>query len=781
MKQSNSRISVLFLISIFLFPQTVNFSKGCGGWDSEDIINTSMFIPEIIEETRFDPFFLSIWDYYDKTITEGRIEPNSLEVGDYNLQEWRSYFEGISEEQVNTIVYQKSIASMDSFMLACDKRLASTPEFYQFAQGKTNLKEGFVYLKTAKRIEKQLNSNPWEDNYEVKDAYKLSVLSDEVLSKYRSTSNKSLRMRYGFQYVRLCHARNLYKEGIRFVDSEFKFKPEDGFMYYRTLGYQAACYYRERKYDQANIIYARLYDLGEAFKFEAFQSFRPQTEEEWTKTLSLANNNREKEVLWHLFGVYANPLKGIKEIAAINPNSDLLSLLLVRAVNIAENNILSNPQYASINGHLNEQEERGYSESEFTVDPLFSWKMVQKYQLNELQELIKSIADQRTTDKGVWYAANAFLYYLNEDFIQCGQNTDLAEKNAHGNKMIITQVAINRLLLEATNLKDIREKDENKMMLLIEQVIQNSNGNPRHENAIRYCLRKMKAIYLGNGDLLMAELCESNIYRYFSSEELVQEMIDFMTNSSHSPYKKYLIGRYPIQVSELYDVLATARIYTYNFEGALEIYRQNPLAGKLELKGNPFNSRMVDCHDCDHLMKQRKAYTKQTFVEKMIELREKGDRETDPIERSNNYFLYANGLYNMTYYGNARLVSSTVIAWDYVDATKQLDNQSDVTNNNGYYDCKNAMSFYLMAKELNPNQEFKAKCTWLAAKCEHNLWLEQEHSDDDTGDFQSGVFFKKMKDQFSTTNYYKDVIEECGYFCQYINAGEARCIKNKDN
>lgn len=130
--------------------------------------------------------------------------------------------------------------------------------------------------------------------------------------------------------------------------------------------------------------------------------------------------------------------------------------------------------------------------------------MVQKYQLNILQELIKSIADQRTTDKGVWYAANAFLYYLNEDFIQCDINTDLAEKNAHGNKMIITQVAINRLLLEATKLKDIREKDENKMMLLIQQVIQNSNGNPRHENAIRYCLRKMKAIYLGNGDLLMA-------------------------------------------------------------------------------------------------------------------------------------------------------------------------------------------------------------------------------------------------------------------------------------
>jgi len=772
---------VLFLISLLLFPQTVTITKGCGGWDEDDIIDKSMFIPEIIKETRFDPFFLSIWDCYNNNaFTEGRIEPNPTGQNDYNIQEWRSYFEGIPADQVNMIVYQKSIASMDSFILACDKKLTNTPEFYQFAQGKSNLKDGFLYLKIAKKIEKQLNSNPWKVDFEEKDDTKLNALFDEVLAKYRSVPNNSLRMRYGFQYVRLCHARNLYKEGIRFVDSEYRFKPENGFMYYRTIGYQAACYYRERQYDKANIIYARLYDLGEAFKFEAFQSFHPQSEIDWTKTLNQAANNREKEVLWHLFGVYADPIRGIKEISAINPNSDLLPLLLVRAVNIAENNIISNPLNGTYENFESESQYDNDEENEFTLDPLFSWKMVQKEQLNNLQVLINSVASERKDDKGVWYAANAFLYYLNDDYIQCAINTNLAEKNADGNKMIITQVAIHRMLIEATQLKDITENDEYKMMLLIRQVIQNSNGNPRHENAIRYSLRKMKAIYLQQENIIMSELCESDIYKYYDGEKIVQEMIDFMTDETQSPFRKYLMGRYPIQVTELYDVLATARIYQYNFVGALEIYKHHPSAGNLELMGNPFNYRMVDCHDCDHQMKQRITYTKRSFVEKMIELKAKGDNEKDPVERSNNYFLFANGLYNMTYYGNARLVSSTVVNWNYSDSNRFSRYNENDKKSGDYYDCKNALTFYLMAKELNPNQEFKAKCTWMAAKCEHNLWLESEYVSDESIDFEAGIYFKQMKEQFANTNYYKDVIGECGYFCQYINSGDSKCIKNKD-
>ncbi len=45
----------------------------------------------------------------------------------------------------------------------------------------------------------------------------------------------------------------------------------------------------------------------------------------------------------------------------------------------------------------------------------------------------------------------------------------------------------------------------------------------------------------------------------------------------------------------------------------------------------------------------------------MLEITTKAESSTDPTEKATNYFLYATGLYNMTYYGNARVVSSSVI------------------------------------------------------------------------------------------------------------------------
>jgi hypothetical protein len=176
-------------------------------------------------------------------------------------------------------------------------------------------------------------------------------------------------MRYAFQYLRLCYASGSYQEGIQFIQTSYPYKPEQVMMYFRTLGYAAACHVKLREFSEANIIYARLYDLGEAFKFEAFESFHPQGPEDWSRTLDLTKTRREKEVLWHLFGVYVDPLKGMKEIAALDPTSNLLPLLLVRAVQIAETNSIENYSFRDYSDMF----DAGNRELEtFTPDPLYS-------------------------------------------------------------------------------------------------------------------------------------------------------------------------------------------------------------------------------------------------------------------------------------------------------------------------------------------------------------------------------------------------------------------------
>jgi hypothetical protein len=257
-------------------------------------------------------------------------------------------------------------------------------------------------------------------------------------------------------------------------------------------------------------------------------------------------------------------------------------------------------------------------------------------------------------------------------------------------------------------------------------------------------------------------------------------MIDFMLYPKKNPFRAYLIGRYPITLDDLYDVQATALLYQYDFEGALSIYSKHPKTGATELLGNPFNYRKVDCHDCDHALPQKVKYNKRSFAAKMLELKAKGDDlNMAKEERSTNYFLFANGLYNMTYYGNARMVSVTAVDWEVASQMRMKPEDETVLSGNPYHDCSAAETYYLKAKVLSSSREMQAKCLWMAAKCEHNIWLETEYTDE-TGDFVAGNYYRLLQKEFIDTKYYSEIIQECGYFCQFNYPGEPSCIKTKD-
>ena len=746
----------------------------------DDIINTSMFIPQIIFNPRFDPFFLSLEDYYyaDGNYLEnsGRPPQDSKSLKDYNIDEWSAFFQGfVKTEDIEKIVYRINIDAVDSLSEDIDRQIAERGFSQKSKDSGLLVKSGLIYLKLAKQIEKALYRDEWMWDSEPPEEKIVIDYKNKALTGYKVNSNVFLKMRYGFQYVRLCYASGSFREGIVFMEKEFRFKPEQGMMFYRTLGYKAACHVKLREFSQANVIYARLYDLGEVFKYEAFESFHPQKTDAWEVTLNLTNNNREKEVLWHLFGVYADPLKGIQEISKIDVNSNLLPLLMVRAVQIAEINSVENNYFSSYELPLSEN---GQFEN-YTPDPLYSWNSILKEQISDLISELLLIAPRRNNDRGIWFMGVSYLYWLRKDIENCKKYSEMAAADAKGNKYLLLQHGINNLLIGYEGTRIINEQTEENLYRLITQVNSNEKNVEANENAVRFVLRGLRELYLQSGNELMAELSEPHPEIYYTGAEKIQVMIDFMNNTKKSAFRNYLLGRYFFSVDDLYDVQATSKIYAYEFEAAIAIYNAHPKAGSIELAGNPFNYRKVDCHDCDHAMPQKVVYTKRSFAEKMIELKDKAENTaTQADERANNYFLYANGLYNMTYYGNARRVSVTVVDFEvmYDNYNSTINNEKEIFH---YHDCREAELNYLKAATLNTKREFQAKCMWMAAKCEHNIWLETEYDEETTGDFIAGKYFNLLREKFSDTKYYSEIIYECGYFCQYNNPGELFCIRNK--
>ncbi len=775
----NLRLSVVFLISVLLFPQSAGVIKGCGGYEMDDIVNTSLFIPQMIKENRFDPFFLSLEDYYYSGSSDqpGRVETDSRSLKDYNLDEWSAFFQGfIRSEDIENIVYQIEINAVDSVRQIIDKQIASTGISQKTKEAGELVKSGLVYLKFAKQIEKAVYRNYWMWDAEPPDQMELLEYRNRAITAYKTNKNTFLKMRYAFQYVRLCYETAAFNEGISFVENDFPFQASQGMMYFRTIGYQAACLVKKREFSRSNLIYARLYDLGEVFKYEAFESFHPQGETEWKTTLELAKSNREKEVLWHLMGVYADPLKGIHEIAQIDVNSNLLPLLLVRAVQIAELNS-ANTSVDEYSYEMLNPENRQFET--FTPDPLYSWNSIFKEQIGELISELLLIAPKRQTDKGIWYMGISYLYWLQKDTENCRKYSEIAAREAQENSYVLLQHGINKLLIGYGETSVLNEKTENDLHGLFAQVNSNQNNTEANGNAMRFVLRGLREMYLKSGDELMAELAEPHPEIYYTNEAKIQDMIDFMNDSKISPFRRFLLSRYCFSVDDLYDVQATSKIYSYNFESALAIYEAHPNAGRVELAGNPFNFRKVDCHDCDHAMPQKVVYTKKSFLEKMIELKSKAENASlEAEERANNYFLFANGLYNMTYYGNARIVSSTVLDFEVMYENYNADKTQE-QEIFPYHDCQLSEINYLKAAALSSKREFQARCFWMAAKCEHNVWLEKEYDEESGVDFIAGKYYHLLRDKYSNTKYYNEIIEECGYFCQYNNPGELSCIRNQ--
>lgn len=779
MVRNLSKLSILFSISFLLIPCIPQPMMGCGGGDPIDIIEMSLFSPEIISSSQFEPFFLTYENYYGYNDGE-RSQSNEST----NTSEWENYFDHlIPKESVQNLVHKSTIEHLDSLILMTKGKMNPGISVYTKLINSKKYNSGLSYLRKAKEVEHAFTYDYYSWNPAPLDTIRQKTILPELVKGWKEEKDIRIKNRYAFQVIRVNYLLGNYADGVKFYEQQVKMEPADGSMFYRTLGYKAACLYKLHRYAESNFIYARIYDEYEPHRIDAFTSFHPLEEADWNALMAMAKTTREKCLLWHLFGVYADPLKGMREIIALDPSSNLLDLLLVRSVNLAEMRLLKNVPAMSEYDYLYSD----YSgEETISNDAFNSWKSIDSTRATtELLDFVENTARNLPVRKDVWGTSAAYLNWLANKPAACDEWISKTEKGAEG--IIARQLFIIKALRMVESIDQMRVEDENKVMQNL-QVISTYglDGFPlRSEATKRYIRNVMSRIYTRMNDPLMAELSETNYYQFLNDSAQVQLMIDFMKRPDKRPIQNYLLGSYPVKIQELYEVQAVGQMYKYNFDLAIKSFAKDSTSGLTELLGNPFNMGITDCHDCDHQKFQKVKYTKSSFARKMLEMKNKTQTSKDSQEKANNAFLYANGLYNMTWYGNARLVSSTVVNWDYID-TYHLNSYDDKPRNKSpYYDCAEAQRWYLKAMAWSSNKEFKAKCAWMAAKCEHNMWLEGEYNlmntegEEEQGDFKSGIYFNLMKANFSDTQYYKDVIQECGYFCTYLNPEDKSCIRNK--
>ncbi len=781
MKKLTFKIFLVVLSSLFsLFLWTSKKTQGCSGGDPEDFTDQSLFAPEISGETTLSPLFITYHSYYSNN-DYSRNENYMLK----NAEEWSGYLKkSVSTTSISWLLYNATISELENLIYST-KINKSIPEELLTHKRDVNYTSALIYIKNAKLAEAFANTYYYTWSERKVDEHYIDSMATVFQLECKKEKNNFLKDRYAFQWIRSLYFGAKYQEAINAFKVYFADKPTLGTIYERCLCYKAGSLYKQQKYSESNYLFSKLFYESGYCRFDAYTSFHPQEPEDWQQTLAIAKTNTEKEVLWQLYGVYASPLVAMKNILAINPSSDKNMLLLMRAVNIIEISKVDNKvDYGYDYIYQSEQEIDTSSLSKSYSS--YSWYTIQKEQTDSLISLIASAVKNPALCKPlVWKTSLAYLYYLN------GQSDRaelvLKEMNMESitDPLIKGQNKVTEALLYLDKItKGNITPDQEEKLLRYLTAFKHDAQNPtlRYDNVNRYLLRNLSNYYEHKNEPVYAEIAFSQGNDFYKSEELTDSMIQYLEQRTHRPLESYLISMYKYSLRDFYELDATIKIYNYDFDGAIAAFRKDTSSGQSMLDANPFNMHITDCHDCDHALPQKNPLNKLQFAIKMRSIKLAADSSKVPSEKAMNYFFYANGLYNMTYYGNCRSVSNTSF---YFDTDAQLANReyeegpySAENSIRSYVDCREARKYYERAANFSNNKEFKAKCYWMAAKCEHTFYIETGlPAGIKDADFVEYSNYKRLKSEFNATHYYQEIINECGYFCSYN--GRENCITNK--
>jgi hypothetical protein len=737
----------------------------------------SFFAPEVTHNDRYSRFNVSYHFLYNYTERSTYIdfdfkESNVYDFNNINISEWETYFQNhVKGDDLKYILYSSRLGEIDTLIFSLKKPgypISNTLKNNSILKvPDTRAALDFLYYTGfAKRCEvyTTYETDDWFDDKATRDAKDprndkaaIAALADGALKQMANTKSDFVRQRYAFQVLRLYYMSRDFNKCIQFYTAQKNMLENiNNSIIYRVMGYLAGAYYGLKDYSNADYLYSLIYDKYDTMKTAAFFSFHPQEEKDWNQTLALAKNAREKEVLWQMLGIYNDPLRAMQAIYALDPKSDLMDILLARAVNVQEEIFL-------------------YQDGEFPDDDnnvamdnagIIASDSVYKEQV----DFFKMVAGKNNTAKPYeWDLAAGYLSWASGD-AGFEKYLDKANNESANDSLVQDEVRLIKFLDFVKNGKAGDEKFENKLVDEFKWLREEKHARYFREDAAANFVKcnlihKYESIHDTMKVLcLKAELNDSSK----GFVVLLNKIMAFMDKPDKTPFEEFVLGELQYSKADILDMEAVKPFYDYHFKQALAILNKDDNAGRIGGFGDPFVIHINDCHDCDANDPQKVEYTTGSFLERMIALED--SVKSNPVHAAKFYFLLANGCYNMTYYGNCRAFYATkltAVGDDFFSEGK-LSDSSEIDNIKGYFDCSKAEEYYNKAADASKDIEFKAKCAFMAAKCEQNEFYTSGGGA--SGDFGGGKYFNLLDSCYSKTKYYHEIIKECGYFKSYLKS-----------
>lgn len=753
---------VLVFSSSLLFIGGVIYACGGGDWFDSWYYNSN-FTPETFADESYAPLFLSGDVFYGI----GFDNQHNSRFNDEITSDWQLYLKGkMNSEEVNAFLLdpKRKIAVEElHFFFKNKKKNESSIGFASLIDLKDKKTRAFIdFLYLAQQIEAvSIGTEYW--SYEPAEVHYFddTTTMNEIEKGYEKSTDDFLKNRYWFQTMKAYFYSEDKQKAIDFFNKT-QATVSKNTLYYRALGYVAGIHYKNKNYALSNYLYSQIFDKCAKMRVVAARSFHPQENSDWQKSLELAKNNQEKAALWAVRGFYNDEEEAIGKIFELDSKSPHLNYLLTRLINVQENKINADYQKNTVAQVKKEQKT--------------------KVEASILQ-LVAKIASSTATEKPyAWKMALGYLQSLQGDYAKAVLSYNESEKELPKTTLAINQLRLLRFVNNLNTITAINATSEQTILKdlkwLYEELPTENIADFRYQNASNWSRQYLSSLYKAQKNPVMAELFSQGTEYYsgnsgnsfYDTEKNLFAMKAFLLKKNKTKIEQIGVGIYNLKVSDVANFQAIKATFENKIPSAIAFLAETDSIQFQVFLGNPFNGSIKDCHDCDHLSRQKKKYSQLDFLKTIAIMQTKVEAKEDIYTNS---LLLGNAFYNLTYFGNGRTFYETAIVGYGSSPTYFRESMKKMI-----LDCSVSKRYYQMALEHATTKEQQAKCEYLLAKCERNEFYNQsyyfknkDYYDiyDEQVNFLAWKGFQSLQRDYSDTKYYQEVIKECGYFNTFVN------------
>ncbi|WP_312362303.1 hypothetical protein [Sphingobacterium sp.] len=671
----------------------------------------------------------------------------------------------------------------------------------------------FIFTKKQEPIT-NIQHSYWDpDTRNFKEIIQFAELAEQQIAKY--PKNSFLYIRYAYQAARLYLFGHEYTNSMTTYEQYLQpVKGNDAILNWALSNYAGAVR-KNGDGAKAAYLFSKLFTMSPERRILAYSNFHYITASD-AEIFQYAKNDADKFNINAIigFGNSGRALKYLSECYQLDPANTINAVLLGREVNKIEAEM--NESF-----YLNRDSYTYYSRNEDKGD-------AKKYLDSVRTFALQLYRDKKYVQPQLGLITAAYLSWINKENTLAKEY--LSEiKESELNPKLVDQLQITRLLTQLTDWQNSKQLDEIKLtqtLTWLEEKAKldgkNDTNEPRwnynafeHSNYSLICRNILQNLvvkhYLNTQDTAMASLAAVKadiFYNYGFAQDSLEENMQWSTmhfwensltpktllkirnlltdNGQQQTLSKFLLKDIKhFNRDYLTELLGTTYLRELDFQKAAKTLAGLPKDHKEmeiknwyseeqeDLKPNPF---IVTINDYPKKY-GKQSTTKLKYAERMARLENAIKTEKNNQKKAEYYFQMATGIYQTSTYGNAWSMVS--YEWSSIDnhAASTLHWQRN------YLQTKSAKEWYNKARSLSTDRDFKAKCTFMLAKCEQKDFVYTNESRWQYYDSplknpfyrfaMQNKYFKELGAQYKDTPFFTIASRECTYLRDFLNLTQA--------